>query len=112
MAKLDLASVVGLVTGNEAARAKIAGGLLQVQGAIQRKLEVAGKPLGSVFGSEMFKSLSKGAVAGESQAVDTLAQEQTGYTVSGILNAAKGFGVVAVALVVFGVAWFIGRRNK
>ncbi len=108
--KLDFLELLGSATGNRAAQLKVAGGLEKVQGLIAGKAENIGTLLGKKFGAPIFEALAKGAGGGATQAVDETTKEATGYTLSGIKQAAGYGGAVLLAVGAL-LAYLIFRKR-
>lgn len=98
MAKLDFLEVVGAFTGNAAARLKLAGAAHKVQAALEQKAEIIGVGVGKKLGGNVLHALARGGKAGETQAVDTLAKEQVGVSLSSVKENAVYVAAVAGAL--------------
>lgn len=95
MASLNLTDALGAVTGSEAARAKLAGALFKVQGALESKASVLGAKL--PFLGSLPAALAKGTTAARAAEVDTLAKEQIGISLTDAKALTiKGFAIAAV----------------
>jgi hypothetical protein len=105
MASLDLRDLVGGVTGSEAARAKLAGALVKVQGALESKAEILGQKV--PFLGTLPAALSRGTAAARVQEADNLAKETIGVT----LTEAKGYGAV-LAAALGGILLFLILRRR
>lgn len=108
---LDVSSLLGGLTGNNAVRAQAAGALVKVEGALASKATKVGELLGGKFGSHLFDSLAKGAKSGETKTNDAVAQENIGVTLSGIKQAGK-WALIAIggALVILG--FIVAKKLK
>lgn len=111
----DPAELVGILTGNPAARAKAAAGaalaLNKVDQALKDKASALGQKLGNKLGAPIFDALAKGADAGQTAAVDTAARETTGYTITQVKSALTRGGVW-LGLVAVVVAYLVFKRRK
>lgn len=115
MAAFDPAELVGILTGNPAARAKAAAGayavLDKVDQSLKDKASALGQKVGNKLGAPIFDALAKGADAGQAAAMDTAAKQATGYSITQAKDVLKRGGVW-LGLVAAVVVYLVFKRRK
>lgn len=101
------ADVLGVVTGNPVSNAEALGGVAVAQSKVRTWAEKVGTVVGPSLGAGVFDALAKGAKTGQTKKEEAVAQQVTGFSLSGLKGAA-----VAVVVGVIALGVWLGRRTR